>query len=111
SYLLSLFRQEQNENHQLNWWLPRCCSLLILNENISSLGNEVEDRTGVHQGKLTTDNFDFRRVKMSLLTVRAELWQVEVGQTKWKANNQVDVFPSLLDIKSLFLDGEYFKIL
>lgn len=48
---------------------------------------------------------------MSLLTVRAELWQVEVGQTKWKANNQVDVFPSLLDIKSLFLDGEYFKIL
>ncbi len=28
----------------------------------SSLGNEVEDRTGVHQGKLTTDNFDFRRV-------------------------------------------------
>ncbi|ADE32088.1 hypothetical protein SSGZ1_1632 [Streptococcus suis GZ1] len=27
----------------------------------SSLGNEVEDRTGVHQGKLTTDNFDFRR--------------------------------------------------
>ncbi|HHT7817586.1 hypothetical protein ACJBSZ_06090 [Streptococcus suis] len=28
----------------------------------SSLGNEVEDRTEVHQGKLTTDNFDFRRV-------------------------------------------------
>ncbi|WP_162841113.1 hypothetical protein [Streptococcus suis] len=28
----------------------------------SSLGNEVEDRSGVHQGKLTTDNFDFRRV-------------------------------------------------
>ncbi len=28
----------------------------------SSLGNKVEDRTGVHQGKLTTDNFDFRRV-------------------------------------------------
>ena len=28
----------------------------------SSLGYEVEDRTGVHQGKLTTDNFDFRRV-------------------------------------------------
>ncbi|MFI3059320.1 hypothetical protein ODU44_00875 [Streptococcus suis] len=28
----------------------------------SSLGNEGEDRTGVHQGKLTTDNFDFRRV-------------------------------------------------
>ncbi|HEM4385901.1 hypothetical protein ACS6X2_02290 [Streptococcus suis] len=28
----------------------------------SSLGNESEDRTGVHQGKLTTDNFDFRRV-------------------------------------------------
>jgi hypothetical protein len=28
----------------------------------SSLGNEVEDRTGVHQGKLTTDNFDSRRV-------------------------------------------------
>ncbi|HHW4950320.1 TPA: hypothetical protein ACU0L0_001948, partial [Streptococcus suis] len=28
----------------------------------SSLGNEAEDRTGVHQGKLTTDNFDFRRV-------------------------------------------------
>ncbi len=28
----------------------------------SSLGNEVEDRTGVHQGKLTTDNFDFRRL-------------------------------------------------
>ncbi|MFM0773846.1 hypothetical protein P7J36_11270, partial [Streptococcus suis] len=24
--------------------------------------NEAEDRTGVHQGKLTTDNFDFRRV-------------------------------------------------
>ncbi len=28
----------------------------------SSLGNKVEDRTVVHQGKLTTDNFDFRRV-------------------------------------------------
>ena len=28
----------------------------------SSLGNKVEDRTGVHQGKLTTDNFDFRIV-------------------------------------------------
>ncbi len=28
----------------------------------SSLGNEAEDRTGVHQGKLTMDNFDFRRV-------------------------------------------------
>ncbi len=28
----------------------------------SSLGNEVEDRTGVHQGKLTTDNFDFRNI-------------------------------------------------
>ena len=28
----------------------------------SSLGYEVEDGTGVHQGKLTTDNFDFRRV-------------------------------------------------
>ncbi len=28
----------------------------------SSLGNEVEDRSGVHQGKLTTDNFDIRRV-------------------------------------------------
>ncbi|BCP61349.1 hypothetical protein SUT328_05320 [Streptococcus parasuis] len=28
----------------------------------SSLGNKVEDRAGVHQGKLTTDNFDFRRV-------------------------------------------------
>ena len=28
----------------------------------SSLGNKVEDRTGVHQVKLTTDNFDFRRV-------------------------------------------------
>ncbi|MFH6635811.1 hypothetical protein QE557_03885 [Streptococcus suis] len=29
----------------------------------SSLGNEAEDRTGVHQGELTTDNFDFRRVE------------------------------------------------
>lgn len=28
----------------------------------SSLEYEVEDRTGVHQGKLTTDNFDFRIV-------------------------------------------------
>ncbi len=28
----------------------------------SSLGNEAKDRTGVHQGKMTTDNFDFRRV-------------------------------------------------
>ncbi|HEM3624165.1 TPA: hypothetical protein U1C26_000646 [Streptococcus suis] len=28
----------------------------------NSLGNEADDRTGVHQGKLTTDNFDFRRV-------------------------------------------------
>ena len=28
----------------------------------SSLGYEVEDGTGVHQAKLTTDNFDFRRV-------------------------------------------------
>ncbi len=32
----------------------------------SSLGNEAEDRTGVHQGKLTTDNFDFRRVLPNL---------------------------------------------
>ncbi len=29
----------------------------------SSLGNEVEDRTGVHQGKLTTDNFVFEEYK------------------------------------------------
>ncbi|HEM5466669.1 TPA: hypothetical protein U1612_001759, partial [Streptococcus suis] len=28
----------------------------------SSLGNEGDDRTEVHQTKLTTDNFDFRRV-------------------------------------------------
>lgn len=28
----------------------------------SSPGNEDDDRTGIHQGKLTTDNFDFRRV-------------------------------------------------
>ncbi|WP_194963829.1 hypothetical protein [Streptococcus suis] len=28
----------------------------------SSLGNEADDRTEVHLGKLTTDNFDFRRV-------------------------------------------------
>ncbi len=28
----------------------------------SSLGNEADDRTGVHQGKLITDNVDFRRV-------------------------------------------------
>lgn len=28
----------------------------------SSLGNEDDDRIGIHQGKLTTDNFDFRRV-------------------------------------------------
>ncbi len=33
----------------------------------SSLGNEAEDGTGVHQGKLTTDNFDFRRVLPNLL--------------------------------------------
>ncbi|WP_195156488.1 hypothetical protein [Streptococcus suis] len=33
----------------------------------SSLGNEAEDRTGVHQGKLTTDNFDFRRVLVEVL--------------------------------------------
>ncbi|HHT7813447.1 TPA: hypothetical protein ACT2IF_000787 [Streptococcus suis] len=33
----------------------------------SSLGNEAEDRTGVHQGKLTTDNFDFRRVLVYFL--------------------------------------------
>ncbi|MGQ7658876.1 hypothetical protein ACTGZW_11545, partial [Streptococcus suis] len=32
----------------------------------SSLGNEAEDRTGVYQGKLTTDNFDFRRVLVIL---------------------------------------------
>lgn len=32
----------------------------------SSLGNEAEDGTGVHQGKLTTVNFDFRRVLPNL---------------------------------------------
>ena len=31
-----------------------------------SLGNEAEEGTGVHQGKLTTDNFDFRRVLPNL---------------------------------------------
>lgn len=30
----------------------------------SSLGNEADDRTEVHLGKLTTDNFDFRRVSV-----------------------------------------------
>ncbi len=29
----------------------------------SDRGNEAEDRTEVHQGKLTTDNVDFRRDK------------------------------------------------
>ena len=38
----------------------------------SSLGYEVEDGTGVHQGKLTTDNFDFRRVSLKMLKIELE---------------------------------------
>lgn len=34
--------------------------------------------------------------KNHLQQSRAELWQVEVGQTKWMPNNQVDIFASLL---------------
>ncbi|MDG4521977.1 hypothetical protein [Streptococcus suis] len=37
----------------------------------SSLGNEAEDRTGVHQGKLTMDNFDFRRVLVIFYTTHS----------------------------------------
>ncbi|HFR3896130.1 hypothetical protein [Streptococcus suis] len=37
----------------------------------SSLGNEAEDRTGVYQGKLTTDNFDFRRVLVIFYTTHS----------------------------------------
>ncbi len=39
----------------------------------SSLGNEVEDRTGVHQGKLTTDNFDFRRISIKIKNSKSKL--------------------------------------
>ncbi|HEM5354156.1 TPA: hypothetical protein U1403_001689 [Streptococcus suis] len=48
----------------------------------SSLGNEAEDRTGVHQGKLTTDNFDFRRVLVVFYTThsRFKTTKTSLGQ-------------------------------
>ncbi|MGM5700035.1 hypothetical protein M8286_02660 [Streptococcus suis] len=45
----------------------------------SSLGNEAEDRTGVHQGKLTTDNFDFRRVLSPPFTNKTK--ELTIGYT------------------------------
>ncbi|CYW18776.1 transposase [Streptococcus suis] len=48
---------------------------LIIGRLQSSLGNEAEDRTGVgvHKGKLTTDNFDFRRVSIKIKNSKSKL--------------------------------------
>ena len=71
----------------------------------SSLGNEADDRTWVHQGKLTTDNFDFRRVlmkKMSQSELSKRIGVSHQAISKWETGENYPDFMSLISLAQLF---------
>ncbi|MFM0818237.1 DUF1836 domain-containing protein [Streptococcus suis] len=69
----------------------------------SSLGNEADDRTGVHQGKLTTDNVDFRRVlTAAMINNYVKHKQLEKPVKKKYQKQQVARLIALTILKNVF---------
>ncbi|WP_105178358.1 DUF1836 domain-containing protein [Streptococcus suis] len=69
----------------------------------SSLGNEANDRTGVHQGKLTTDNVDFRRVlTAAMINNYVKHKQLEKPVKKKYQKQQVARLIALTILKNVF---------
>ncbi|WP_099776915.1 DUF1836 domain-containing protein [Streptococcus suis] len=69
----------------------------------SSLGNEVDDRTGVHQGKVTTDNIDFRRVlTAAMINNYVKHKQLEKPVKKKYQKQQVARLIALTILKNVF---------
>lgn len=69
----------------------------------SSLGNEANDRTGVHQGKLTTDNVDFRRVlTAAMINNYVKHRQLEKPVKKKYQKQQVACLIALTILKNVF---------
>ncbi len=55
----------------------------------SSLGNETDDRTGVHQGKLITDNVDFRKLTATMINNYVKHKQLEKPVKKNTRNSKL----------------------
>ncbi|HEL1589030.1 TPA: DUF1836 domain-containing protein [Streptococcus suis] len=69
----------------------------------SSLGNEADDRTGVHQGKVTTDNIDFRRVlTAAMINNYVKHKQLEKPVKKKYQKQQVARLIALTILKNVF---------
>ncbi|WP_105124868.1 DUF1836 domain-containing protein [Streptococcus suis] len=69
----------------------------------SSLENEADDRTGVHQGKLTTDNVDFRRVlTAAMINNYVKHKQLEKPVKKKYQKQQVARLIALTILKNVF---------
>ncbi|MDG4527441.1 DUF1836 domain-containing protein [Streptococcus suis] len=69
----------------------------------SSLGNEADDRTGVHQGKLTTDNVDIRRVlTAAMINNYVKHKQLEKPIKKKYQKQQVARLIALTILKNVF---------
>ncbi|HEL1563191.1 DUF1836 domain-containing protein [Streptococcus suis] len=69
----------------------------------SSLGNEADDRTGVHQGKLTTDNVDIRRVlTAAMINNYVKHRQLEKPVKKKYQKQQVARLIALTILKNVF---------
>ncbi|HEL1612260.1 TPA: DUF1836 domain-containing protein [Streptococcus suis] len=69
----------------------------------SSLENEADDRTEVHQGKLTTDNVDFRRVlTAAMINNYVKHKQLEKPVKKKYQKQQVARLIALTTLKNVF---------
>lgn len=69
----------------------------------SSLGNEADDRTEVHRGKLTTDNVDFRRVlTAAMINNYVKHKQIEKPIKKKYQKHQVARLIALTILKNVF---------
>ncbi|HEM5047249.1 TPA: DUF1836 domain-containing protein [Streptococcus suis] len=69
----------------------------------SGLGNETSDRTGVHQGKLTTDNVVFRRVlTAAMINNYVKHKQIEKPVKKKYQKQQVARLIVLTILKNVF---------
>ncbi|HFU4216774.1 TPA: DUF1836 domain-containing protein [Streptococcus suis] len=69
----------------------------------SSLGNEADDRTGVHQGKLTAENDDFRRVlTAAMINNYVKHKQLEKPVKKKYQKQQVARLIALTILKNVF---------
>ncbi|HFI0703934.1 TPA: DUF1836 domain-containing protein [Streptococcus suis] len=69
----------------------------------SSLGNEADNRTGVHQGKLKTDNVDFRRVlTAAMINNYVKHKQLEKPVKKKYQKQQVARLIALTILKNVF---------